>query len=252
MISNCPHCQGALKFNAAQLAKIEQALKKLKSGQRLPLKCPHCKKPMQLDAAGEAAGAAAAPKTAGKAVDKAKAPEKKKEESAAVIKPPPPPNTNWLDEEKQAGLLEDTARDVPTSLVLHDDDGIRHQLGSAMEALGYQVVTVTTAQEAIEQVSSVSFASVVFHTGFEGGTLEGSIFHTYMRKMPMSRRRYIFYILVGPQFTTLYDIEALANSANLVVGDKDIKNFQIVLHKSIPYYEQLFGPLLEELSSYGR
>jgi CheY-like chemotaxis protein len=250
MISNCPHCQGALKFNAAQLAKIEQALKKLKSGQRLPLKCPHCKKPMQLDAAGEAPGAAA-PKTAGKAAEEPKAPQAK-EESAAAIKPPPPPNTNWLDEEKQAGLLEEHARDVPTSLVLHADDGMRHQLGSAMEALGYQVVTVTTAQEAIEQVSSASFASVVFHTGFEGGTLEDSTFHAYMRKMPMSRRRYIFYILVGPQFTTLYDIEALANSANLVVGDKDIKNFQIVLHKSIPYYEQLFGPLLEELSSYGR
>ncbi|MCI5143147.1 MAG: hypothetical protein D3909_15760, partial [Candidatus Electrothrix sp. ATG1] len=54
MISNCPHCQGALKFNAAQLAKIEQALKALKPGKRLPLKCPHCKKPMQLDGAGEA------------------------------------------------------------------------------------------------------------------------------------------------------------------------------------------------------
>ncbi|MDU9047508.1 MAG: hypothetical protein Q3M30_01570 [Candidatus Electrothrix sp. Rat3] len=256
MISNCPHCQGALKFNAAQSAKIEQALKALKPGKRLPLKCPHCKKPMQLDAAGEVQGAAsAAPKKAPE-----KTPEKEKEKQAAVpadaeaktVKPPPPPPLDFL-EEKQGGIMDDQhVRDVPTALVLHADEGIRHQLGAAMEALGYQVVTLTSAQEAIDQVASISFATIVFHADFEGGALNESIFHNYMRDMPMSRRRMIFYILIGQQFTTLYDIQALANSANLVVSDKDFKNFQLVLHKAIPYYEQLFGPLLEELSSYGK
>lgn len=250
MISNCPHCQGALKFNAAQKAKIEQALKGLKPGKRLPLKCPHCKKPMQLDSAGEVGGAAgAAPAASNKATEEKKAAP---EEQEPEIKPPPPPPLDFLDE-KQAGIMEEQhVRDVPTALVLHGDDGIRHQLGAAMEALGYQVVTLTSAQEAIEQVSSISFASIVFHTDFEGGTLEESIFHNFMREMPMSRRRMIFYILMGPQFTTLYDIEALANSANLVIADKDFKNFQVVLHKAIPYYEQLFGPLLEELANYGK
>ena len=252
MISNCPHCQGALKFNAAQTAKIEQALKALKPGKRLPLKCPHCKKPMQLDAAGEVGGTAgAAPKKTPE-----KVPEKKVVEvadtGADTIKPPPPPPLGFL-EEKQDGIMDDQhVRDVPTALVLHGDDGIRHQLASAMEALGYQVVTLTSAQEAIEQVASVSFASIVFHADFEGGALSESIFHNYMRDMVMARRRMIFYILMGSQFTTLYDIQALANSANLVVSDKDFKNFQLVLHKAIPYYEQLFGPLLEELSNYGK
>lgn len=252
MISNCPHCQGALKFNAAQSAKIEQALKALKPGKRLPLKCPHCKKPMQLDAAGEVQGTAgAAPK---------KAPEKAEEKKAAApadaeagtVKPPPPPPLDFL-EEKQGGIMDDHhARDVPTALVLHADDGIRHQLGAAMEALGYQVVTLTSPDEAIDQVASISFASIIFHADFEGVPLNESIFHNYMRDMPMSRRRMIFYILMGPQFTTLYDIQALANSANLVVSDDDFKNFQLVLHKAIPCYEQLFGPLLEELSNYGK
>ncbi|MCI5137015.1 MAG: hypothetical protein D3922_01060, partial [Candidatus Electrothrix sp. AR1] len=106
MISNCPHCQGALKFNAAQTAKIEQALKALKPGKRLPLKCPHCKKPMQLDAAGEVGGAAgAAPKKTPE-----KVPEKKAAEvadtGADTIKPPPPPPLGFL-EEKQDGIMDD-------------------------------------------------------------------------------------------------------------------------------------------------
>ncbi|MCI5222851.1 MAG: hypothetical protein D3924_09315 [Candidatus Electrothrix sp. AR4] len=246
MISNCPHCQGALKFNAAQTAKIEQALKGLKPGKRLPLKCPHCKKPMHLDGAGEVEGGASAQKKAA-----SKAVPKKESVSVEKISPPPPPPMDWLEEE-QGGLMDDNARDVPMALVLHADEGVRHQLGSAMEALGYQVMTVTSVQEAMAQSGSISFACIVFHAGFEGGALETSVFHNYMRNMPMSRRRYVYYILMGPQFTSLYDIEALANSANLVVADKDLKNFQPILHRAIPSYEQLFGPLLEELSSFGK
>lgn len=202
---------------------------------------------------GGAAGAAPK-KTPEKILEKAA--EKKAAAPADTeddtVKPPPPPPLDFLDE-KQGGIMEDQhVRDVPTALVLHADDGIRHQLGAAMEALGYQVVTLTSAQEAIDQVASISFATIVFHADFEGVPLNESIFHNYMREMYMSRRRMIFYILMGPQFTTLYDIQALANSANLVVSDKDFKNFQLVLHKAIPYYEQLFGPLLEELSNYGK
>ena len=247
MTSNCPHCQGALKFNAAQKGKIEQALKKLKPGQRLPLKCPHCKKPMQLDAAGQPPGTAKADNTKAKA-----APQKKKDEATPAIKPPSPPNMDWLQDDQDGLLVDGGGRDVPMSLILHADDDGRHQVTSAMEALGYQTMTVDSAQEAIEQVNSSTFACIFFHTGFEEVPLNESIFHKFMREMVMSRRRYIYYILMGPQFTSLYDIEALAHSANLVISEKDLKHFQAILHKAIPYYEQLFGPLLEQLNDYGK
>ena len=248
MIGNCPHCQGALKFNAAQLAKIEQALKALKPGQRLPLKCPHCTKPMNLDAAGNAEGAAkpaAAPEAA--------APPKAPEPAAEVVKPPPPPNMDWLKSQKNEGIqFEEHSRDVPMALVLHGDDNMRHLIVSSMEALGYQASSVDTPEAAIHETLSSSYACVIYHTGFEPGGLKNSTFHQHMRKMLMSRRRYIFYILIGPEFISLYDMQALANSANLVVAEKDMKDFQPILHKAIPYYEQLFGPLLEELAAFGK
>lgn len=244
MISSCPHCQGALKFNAAQLGKIEQALKGLKPGQRLPLKCPHCTKPMNLDAAGNAEGP---PKAAAAAPVKAPAP------AAEEVKPPPPPNMDWLKSQKNEEMqFSDHARDVPMALVLHSDDNMRHLIKSSMEALGYQASSVETPEEAVHETLSAIYACIVYHTGFEPGGLKNSTFHNYMRKMPMSRRRYIFYILIGPEFISLYDIQALGNSANLVVAEKDMKDFQPILHKAIPYYEQLFGPLLEELANYGK
>lgn len=244
MISNCPHCQGALKFNPAQLTKIEQALKALKPGQRLPLKCPHCTKPMNLDAAGNTEGAAKpAPAAAPNVPDPA----------GEMVKPPPPPNMDWLKSQKNDDMqFSDHARDVPMALVLHGDDNMRHLIKSSMEALGYQASSVDTAEAAIHETQSISYACIVYHTGFEPGELNNSTFHNYMRRMPMSRRRYIFYILIGPDFISLYDIQALANSANLVVAEKDMRDFQPILHKAIPYYEQLFGPLLEELANYGK
>jgi len=69
--------------------------------------------------------------------------------------------------------------------------------------------------------------------------------------MAMSRRRYIFYILVGPEFRTLYDLEALANSANLVVNDSDASHFSIILKRGMNDYNDLFGPYLEALGNYG-
>jgi hypothetical protein len=249
MISNCPHCQGALKFSPAQQAKIDQALNNLKPGQRLPLKCPHCAKPMNLDAAGNAEGAAKAAPAASAAAAAPKAPEP----AAEVVKPPPPPNMDWLKSKKNEDMqFDDHSRDVPMALVLHGDDNMQHLIKSAMEALGYQASAVNSPEEAIHETMSTSYACVVYHTGFEPGGLKNSTFHNYMRKMPMSRRRYTFYILIGPEFISLYDIQALANSANLVVAEKDMRDFQPILHKAIPYYEQLFGPLLEELANYGK
>ena len=70
--------------------------------------------------------------------------------------------------------------------------------------------------------------------------------------MAMERRRDIFYILFGPQFHSLYDLEALAYSANLVVSEQDLKFFDIILRKAIPAYEDLFAPILEELTAYGK
>ncbi len=51
---------------------------------------------------------------------------------------------------------------------------------------------------------------------------------------------------------TLYDLQALAYSANLVVNDDDIPHFSLLLRKTIPEYEALFGPLMEELRLAGK
>jgi hypothetical protein len=68
----------------------------------------------------------------------------------------------------------------------------------------------------------------------------------------MSRRRFIFYIVIGKEFRTLYNLQSLAYSANLVVNDTEIPYFNVIIRKAIPEYEELFGPITEELRIHGK
>ena len=251
MITSCPHCSKPIKFSGKQLGMLQKALKGLKPGKTLTIKCPHCKKPIQLDAKGNVANSSAKPQAKQKAKPpaSAKPKEKKKPTPSSDVKPPPPPDLDWL----RGGEIhvEEKVRDVPMALVLCNEDKVKNKLKAAMETLGYRALTAKTSEDAISQTRFVTFACIVLHSGFEPGGLEESEFHNYMCQMAMKTRRYVYYILYGEQFHSLYDMEALAYSANLVVSEQDIEFFDLILHKAIPAYEELFGPFLEEIGNYG-
>ncbi|MBM9512707.1 hypothetical protein [Desulfogranum marinum] len=225
MINQCPHCQGNIRFNPDQQGKLEQALAKLEQGQLLTLKCPHCQQSIKINKDGQS------PSIGG------------------TIQPPQPPNLDWLTSGVFQG--EEKVEDVPMALVLYQPSAVCDTICSAVESVGYQVVRAETSQEAIERMRFVNFACVVYQADLEGA-LEQATFHRYLSKMSMERRRYIFYILIGPVFHTLYNLEAMAYSANLTVNLDDIKYLDVILHKTIPDYEELFGPIMEELGAYGK
>lgn len=221
MISNCPHCQKALKIGDTQKAKLQKALDALEPGKKLTIKCPSCTKPIQLEH----------PKTNG-------------------IVPPGPPDLSWL---KEASVEDDDRiEDVPMALLLYPDNEQREIVKDALEQVGYQVMFVDSVDQARERMRFVNFACVVQYSQFECPKLEESTFYHYMREMSMQRRRYLFYILIGPEFNTLYNLQALAYSANLVINDKDLYHTGVALRKAIPMYEEIFGPFMEELTSAGK
>ena len=227
MINSCPHCKKVLKLGDAQQAKLQKALDALEAGKKLTIKCPACKQAISLD-------------TNGKAV----------QNGPAGVKPPEPPDLSWL---KEAKLQEDRKlEDVPMALVLFPKNEKLEIVRDALEHVGYQVFVAENIEQAIESMRYNSYASVVLHSQFECPQLKNSSFHDQMRNMPMQRRRYLFYILIGPEFNTLYNLQALAYSANLVVNENDLYHLGVALRKAIPMYEELFGPFMEELASAGK
>lgn len=237
MIATCPHCQKKLKLGP----KVESSLRMLSPGKSLRINCPQCSNAILLDAGSMLAD----PQVPAK---KADSPTPRPTNQQVV--PPPPPDLSGLSNKAYEGKT--VIEDIPKVLVLMPDSPNCRLITEAMEALGYQPSFVQSAEDAMEKMQFVNYASVILHSHYEGSPLEKGAFHQFMRAMNMSKRRYIFYMLIGPEFHTLYDLEALAYSANLVVNDHDLSQLTIILRTAIPKYEGMFGAIMQEMSVLGR
>jgi hypothetical protein len=229
MISKCPYCETDLNLTEAQQQKVTAALAGLKSG-TLKLGCPHCKHSIQLKPDGSLLLDSSSP-------------------SNVSTRPNQPsyPDISWL----AGGMFEDkkTIEDIPRVMVLMPDGAGRSTVVKIFENIGYQVEVAESPADAIAKMRFVVFAAVVLHSTFDG-SLEKSKFHNHMRTLSMDTRRYIYYILVGSEFHTLYDLEALSYSANLVINDNEIDHFDIILRKGLRDYDELFGPYISALKEH--
>lgn len=163
--------------------------------------------------------------------------------------PPAPPDVSWLS----SGVFEDQENigDVAAALVLMRNIENLREVSKTLEDSGYQVESTDSANQALGKLTATTYGVVVLHSWFEGGMpLDQSKIHTYLAKLPMVRRRRIHYILVVPEFQTLYDLEALSLSANLVISDDDLDQLPGIFKKSFRDYTDLFGPLLESLGAH--
>lgn len=224
----CPKCRHTLNINN----KIQKGIQHLSADRVLRLNCPECAESITLSPSNLPATGNQGTVPAG-----------------ASIKPPLPPDISWLKD----GLFEEeeVIEDIPQTLILISPGPKREAVAEAVEAIGYQATFVASAAVAIEKMQFTSYACVILHNDFETGNLNTSTFHQMMRTMSMQKRRFIFYILIGSKFSTLYDLEALAYSANLVVNDSEIPELRTILRKAMPRYEELFGSLMAEISAYG-
>ncbi len=238
MISACPNCGQTLNLNEGQQQKIENALASLAPGKSLKFNCPHCLKPIELQA-GDAAATKKPAVKAGSGSPSLK----------GVISPPAAPALDWL-ERGDLGKGE-VVEDVPQVLILIKDESLQGNVVGLFEDLGYKAVIPQGAAEAIELMRFTSYEAVVLHTGYEGSLAE-STFHASMQSMSMTKRRYIFYVLMGPELHSMYNLEALSQSANLVVNEKEITAFPLILKKGFRDYDELFGPYLSALQAVGK
>ncbi len=245
MIDNCPHCQEPLNLSDVQKSKVQTALDKLPPGNLLKLGCPQCQKPFELKSDGTSPGQK--PKKG--AVAPSGGPPLKGARNIAVT-PPPPPDLDWLasGQMQEKEIVEDT----PMVLILMNKGPGLSTVREAYEDEGFLPIFSDSLEGAIDRMQFTPFAALVLHSRFEGDSLESNSFHNFIKKMAMARRRNIHYTLIGPEFQTLYDLQALSNSANLVVNDNELNNFRIILKKSLHESQKLFGPLADSMVRQGK
>lgn len=241
MISTCPHCQQELGFTESQNQKIQGTLADLEPGKKLKFGCPQCKKSIELakDTDKNATGGADV------SLDSSP-PEESPQEETGEFGRPNAPSINWLSE-GEVGQQE-IIDDVPQLLVMVNNSSIKEKIVNAFGKMGYKAEIPQSPAEAIDRMRFVDYDAVVMHVDYEGG-LENSKVHAHMKAMQMSKRRRTYYIVIGPEMHTLYDIQALAYSANLVVNDAELDSIGLILKKGLRDYEDLFGPFLAALEA---
>lgn len=176
-----------------------------------------------------------------------------RKQSTSLRPPPPPPESpdiSWLWKGEFEG--ETCISDIPATMLLMPEGENKSMVGNAFEEMGYLVEAASSEQAAVDRMKFVNFAGVVLQTDGREGVLEKSILHNYMKWLPMTNRRQIYYVLIGPDFHTMYDLQALSLSANLVVNNRDIGKIDIILRKGLLEYESLFAPYLSVLRERGK
>ncbi|MBF0204107.1 MAG: hypothetical protein HQK67_07265 [Desulfamplus sp.] len=251
MISDCPNCNQALNFSDANKSRILNALDKLPQGQTLKFKCPMCKNAIELASDGFplSDGLPSVSLTPVKPEIKS---SKDYANKIAVPPPAPPdaPDISWLTDgtEIDSSIVEN----IMTAMILLPDDYMQHKIAEILKKESYQIYIPKSIDEAIESIRFKDYAIIVYHSEYENRPLKDHDFHKFMQQMSMKKRRYIYYILFGNSFKTLYDLEALVNSANVVINDKEIPFLSTILKKLKSDYNLLFKTYCSVLKTHGK
>ena len=164
-------------------------------------------------------------------------PAKKEYEGPAF---PQPPGDSWLKIDGPDGR-EDTGG--LHALLLLREVSQQSLIGMKLQQMGYIITVVQSAGQAMDELRTTPYQLIVC-----GADTAYRDFHEYLRlSVPQQRRRMLYYVLIGSQLHTCYDLQALALSANLVINERELPFFEVILRKGFQEYVKLFGPFLEAI-----
>ncbi len=227
----CPHCSKELKLSDTAVASLQ----KLPAGKTLKVKCVHCGQGFPLGGG----------KRAAKAVNPAGAVSTEKKESLSSVRPPAPPDISWLSQDELT--VKQKMGGVSRALLLMPEEELKDILFREIGEMDYHVEVAATADEALTKITHGHYELVVCYSGHDKEGFLASPLHRYLCCLPIGRRRRVFYVLVGPDLKTLYQLEALSYSANLVINDAEVKYIGNFLQKAMADNQQFLEPLLTEL-----
>lgn len=157
--------------------------------------------------------------------------------------PPAPPDLQWLynpSNETASGH----PKPIPIALVVSECTNKQRAIVNELDLFHYDVHIAATCQEAMDTLAAREVALAIYDL-----SLGYDSFHHTVCWMDPSERRGLYYILVGSNVRTLYDLEALSLSANLVIHEDDLPYLGKILKKGLHDYEILFHPLINAMEN---
>ncbi len=199
---------------------------KIPQGQAFNLTCPSCKTKMRVD-------------------QHLKPPASDPAESVDAI-------SMVVDEEFEDDEEEIEIYDEHDKIALILDRQNDDLWTTALTELEYKLQRAKSPEHAVHKLKFNQYHVVAFHEKFGGSTLETSPLYDFIRDMPMDTRRKIFVALVGENFKTLDNMEALAYSVNLVINQKELDQLEAILKKSIGDNDNFYKVYRETMTALGK
>jgi len=156
-------------------------------------------------------------------------------------------------------LLEGFEAGVSKALLLDDDPGRASQMEAVLDALGYRTSKPATLDEARGRLKFNHYDLVMLRQGYglpQAGPEPGmSPFMADLNALPMTIRRKMFVVLVGPALHTGNRMEAFVASVNMVVAERDLadgSSLTKTLKTSLAENELFYKLLRDVLAGTGR
>jgi CheY-like chemotaxis protein len=138
------------------------------------------------------------------------------------------------------------------ALVCEDAPERQAVIRAALEQVGFTMLAVKNADEAIERMRRDVYELVVINEQYQGATPLDHPVLASLRMMPIAHRRWMFVVLVGREFKTFDNAMAFARSVNVVVNSNDLPHFPAILKKGITDHVEFYRAFRQVLTEVGR
>jgi len=105
------------------------------------------------------------------------------------------------------------------ALAIVDDSDRKGEVSMALQELGYRVNFAASADDGRDRLRKTNYEVIVIDQAFAGGTLLDNPLLQLQQGMPMSTRRYMLVVLMGPDFKTLDNMTAFSQSVTCSSSD---------------------------------
>ncbi len=231
MLVNCTSCEHEINIPD----------KKVPQGKAFNVSCPKCKNKVRVDGH----------------LKKDSEPEQGSLPAETPTSAPPPQEDN---SEIDTGLVVDSGFEDDEVPFYNENDKIALILADkeqdlwekTLEGMNYKIQSAKSPEQAAHKMKFTHFHFVVLTETFERKNLQENEAYKFIIEMPMSTRRKMFVVMMGPNFKSGHNMQAFACSVNLVVNDKDMAKLPNLIKQSITENDTFYKVYKETLTALGK
>ncbi|NJL60223.1 MAG: response regulator [Desulfobacteraceae bacterium] len=143
------------------------------------------------------------------------------------------------------GYLEEGAK---TALLCESNSDFHTKLRTALENIGYKVLSPAEPREALKQLRFHDFNVVVLNEMFGTRNPDVNHVHKHLSQLPMHSRRNIFVSLISERFKTGDNMQTFNKSVNQIINVSDIDRVEKVLKRGINENETFYRVMKESVA----